>query len=153
MMVGYKMSVPAGTVVDSFAWQVPSPLGPEWDGQYLWNVSAATLRVYKLGEGTGLFEGRTTAPPSPALLSRPEPNPFVHLTRLTCNATSTRIAGVEVFDTRGRLVRHLALDSRNVLTWNGIDDAGRRAASGIHFIRLRLGDGTVEQRPVLRVRQ
>jgi len=155
--IAYKMSVPSGTVVDSFAWPVASPLGLEWDGQHLWNVSGSgsggTARVYQLGEGTGLFEGQTTATLRPALLSRPEPNPFVHLTRLTCNAGCARIVGVEVFDTRGRLVRHLVPDSRNVLTWNGIDDAGRRAGSGVHFIRLKLSDGTVEQRPVLLVRK
>jgi len=153
--IAYKMSVPAGTVVDSFAWQVSYPLGLEWDGRYLWNVSGSgsgTARVYKLGDPTAVFEGRTTAAPRPALLSRPEPNPFVHLTRLTCTATSAPIAGVEVLDTQGRLVRHLVPNRRNVLTWNGIDDAGRRAASGVHFIRLKLSDGTVEQRPVLLLR-
>ncbi len=57
-----------------------------------------------------------------------------------------------MFDARGRLVRHLVPDSRSVLTWNGIDDAGWRAASGVYFIRLKLTDGTVEQRPVLLLR-
>ena len=151
-MTGYKMSVPSGSVVDSFAWQVSYPLGLEWDGQYLWNVGGAAARVYKLGAGVGLLDSQPTVAPRTELLSRPEPNPFVHLTRLTCNAGSARVAGVEVFDTRGRLVRHLTPDSRNVLTWNGIDDAGRRAASGVHFIRLKLSDGTVEQRPVLLLR-
>jgi hypothetical protein len=155
--VAYKMSVPSGAVIDSFAWQLTYPLGLAWDGRYLWNVSGSegsggTRRVYKLGDGTGLFEGRTTAAPGPALMSRPEPNPFVQLTRLTCNVAPGRIAGIEVFDPRGRLVRRLAPDSRNVLTWNGIDDAGRRAASGVHFVRLMLSDGTVEQRTVLLLR-
>jgi len=155
--VAYKMNVPGGAVVDSFAWQLTYPLGMAWDGRYLWNVSGSegsggTRRVYKLGDGTGLFESQTTTASLPALLSRPEPNPFVHLTRLTCNASSAHVVGVEVFDTRGRLVRHLVPGSRNVLTWNGIDDAGRRAATGVHFIRLRLTDGTVEQRPVLLLR-
>jgi len=154
--VAYKMSVPSGTVVDSFNWQLTYPLGMAWDGQYLWNVSGSegsggTRRVYKLGEGTGLFEGPTTVAPRSALLSRPEPNPFTNQTRLSCNAGSASVAGVEVFDTQGRLVRHLAPDSRNVLTWDGIDDAGRQAAPGVHFFRLRLSDGTVEQRPVLLV--
>lgn len=148
----YKMSVPSGVVVDSFGWQVPSPRGLVWDGDFFWNVSSYAGRVYKLGESPGVSEGRTTVAPGSVFLSRPEPNPFVHSTRLTCNATSDRIAGVEVFDTPGRLIRHLVPDSRNVLTWNGIDDAGRRAASGVHFIRLKLSDGTVEQRPVLLLR-
>jgi flagellar hook assembly protein FlgD len=74
------------------------------------------------------------------------------LTRLTCNATPARVAGVEVFDTQGRLVRHLTPDSRNVLTWDGTDDTGRRAGSGVHFIRFKLSDGTAEQRLVLFLR-
>jgi hypothetical protein len=154
-MAAYKMSVPGGAVVDSFAWQVSYPLGLEWDGRYLWNVSgsgAGTARVYKLGDPTAVFEGRTTAAPRPALLSRPEPNPFVHLTRLTCSATSVPVAGVEVFDIQGRLVRHLTPDSRNVLTWDGTDDTGHRAGPGVHFIRFKLSDGTAEQRPVLFLR-
>jgi len=153
--IAYKLSVPGGAVVDSFAWQVSYPLGLVWDGRFLWNVSGSgtgTSRVYKLGDPTGMLDSRLTDTRSAALLSRPEPNPFVHLTRLACSVSSASVAGVEVFDTRGRLVRHLMPDSRNVLTWDGTDDAGRRAASGVHFIRLRLGDGTVEQRPVLLMR-
>jgi len=48
---------------------------------------------------------------------------------------------LQVFDVRGRLVRQLLAQPQiadvHVLSWNGLDDRGAAAGSGIFFVRLR----------------
>ncbi len=130
----YKMTVPAGTVVDSFEWQVPSPLGLVWDGSFFWNVSSSTDRVYKVGGATGVLDGGAATPARRGFLSRPEPNPFVHLTRLACDAPAGCLARAGVFDTGGRLVRTLEVNRESDLVWDGRDNAGRRLPAGTYFV-------------------
>ena len=63
---------------------------------------------------------------------------------------------VTVYDAAGRRVRTL-LDAepgragRNEVVWNGTDDAGRSAASGVYLVRLA-GDGFVQQQRVTLVK-
>lgn len=71
------------------------------------------------------------------------PNPFNPSVKIAFSGGSTREVRVDIFDTRGRLVRNL-LDTvvgsgRTVLEWNGKDDAGREAPSGIYFARVVSG--------------
>lgn len=58
-----------------------------------------------------------------------------------------------VFDVAGRRVRVLydgpAIPGRQVLAWDGRDDAGRRLASGVYFARLSLGDDACHRRLVI----
>jgi hypothetical protein len=148
----YKMNVPSGTVVDSLAWQVRNPLGLLWDGNFFWNISGFAHRVYKVGGGNDISEDRRTAAYQRSLMSPPAPNPLTRWTRISCSVPAGLSADVGVFDAGGRLIRRLALDSRGVLMWDGTDDSGRPAVSGVHLIRMRLSDGTSEQHPVLLVR-
>ena len=50
---------------------------------------------------------------------------------------------VIIVDLQGRLVRSLVAEHRpagpNSAAWNGLDDRGRRAASGVYLARLRAG--------------
>jgi len=55
---------------------------------------------------------------------------------------------LRVFDTRGRLVAERGAGARaplladDVVTWDGRDDAGRRAAAGVYWAQLRMGART-----------
>lgn len=64
------------------------------------------------------------------------------------------IASLRVFDTSGRLVRRM-FDGQAAgpvrITWNGVDDAGVTASSGVYLIRLE-ADGRVAVRKVPLVR-
>lgn len=79
--------------------------------------------------------------PSTFALSTPLPNPFTRETsiRFDVPANGGR-ATVVVYDLQGRKISTLSEGERpagrHVLTWNGNDTAGVKAAAGIYFIRL-----------------
>jgi hypothetical protein len=86
------------------------------------------------------------------------PNPFNPSTRIPfvvggdINGAETRVV-LAVYDVRGARVASLVRESRRpgtyVAYWNGTDDAGRPAASGIYFARLEVGDARIARKLVL----
>ena len=66
------------------------------------------------------------------------------------------VVGLRIVDVSGRLVRTIVRGAlrgagAHRLDWNGCDDAGRRAAPGVYFVRLDAG-GAGTARPVTIVR-
>jgi hypothetical protein len=96
----------------------------------------------------------TAADPAPRVLelSPGAPNPFVHAMSLTFGLPKDATVSVCVFDVNGRLVKRLATGAypagRHVARWDGTDEGGRAAASGIYFCRLVTATGTLERRLV-----
>jgi hypothetical protein len=62
--------------------------------------------------------------------------------------------GLKIYDISGRLVKDLtSLISHpsSIVTWNGLDEAGRKAASGVYFVKLTAdGKESVEKAVLLR---
>ena len=66
-------------------------------------------------------------------------------------ATAAADAQFVIHDSRGRVVRHFELGSvaagsyrsANAPRWDGRDDAGRRAAAGVYWARLRVDDRVI----------
>jgi hypothetical protein len=62
---------------------------------------------------------------------------------------------LQIFDLRGRLIRTLVEEHREVgrheVVWSGFDDAGSRAASGVYVARLATG-GAVSQQKIMMVK-
>lgn len=74
------------------------------------------------------------------------PNPFNPQTRITYDLAGTGRVQLEIYDLQGRRVRTL-VDAeqgagRHDEVWNGLDDAGGRAASGLYMARLTAGGVT-----------
>ena len=102
-----------------------------------------------------------SASPQPEIPERPllygnTPNPFNPRTTIRFNAgRKAGPAQLAVFDVQGRLVRTLldgtAGPGMVTCTWQGHTDAGREAASGVYFCRLRIA-GEVFTRKMLLVR-
>ncbi len=71
------------------------------------------------------------------------PNPFNPQTMIVMDLAAAENVRVEVFDVRGRLVRTLAeqvmAPGRHEIPWNGMDDSGRRVASGNYLLRMQAG--------------
>jgi subtilisin-like proprotein convertase family protein len=72
------------------------------------------------------------------------PNPFNPRTTISFELGQAGKARLDVFDTRGRLVRHLvnqgmAAGPHSVI-WDGKDSSGRAAASGTYFYRLEASE-------------
>jgi calcineurin-like phosphoesterase family protein/flagellar hook capping protein FlgD len=91
----------------------------------------------------------------PVLLSvrRPRPNPFDRQAELTFTLPRAARVHLTINDVRGRRVRELL--SQNLpagehgARWDGRDDRGRRAASGIYFATLDAGGIVIKSRLAL----
>jgi hypothetical protein len=74
------------------------------------------------------------------------PNPFSDVTSIQLDVLSAS-GGVEliIYDIAGRVVRHLEMGvtgrGRHTVSWDGTNDNGQRAASGVYFCALE-ADGT-----------
>jgi hypothetical protein len=68
------------------------------------------------------------------------PNPFGHSTRVAFDIAQGGRVRIKVYSVSGRLVQTLTDQDyppgRYVLPWQGRDDAGRRVASGVYFVRM-----------------
>jgi hypothetical protein len=96
--------------------------GGEWPG----------MRVYSVGIND--------LPHVPKLRLSASPNPFNPATTIRCLLPSPGLVSLRVYDLTGRLVRTLVyrhtVAGDYSVTWNGTDDVGRSAASGVYVVRL-----------------
>ncbi|HPF35375.1 MAG TPA: S8 family serine peptidase [Candidatus Krumholzibacteria bacterium] len=81
------------------------------------------------------------------------PNPFNPKTTIAFDLAADGPVSLEVFDTRGRLVRSL-VDGRlqagaHAVVWDGRDARGGSVASGTYLFRLRAGDVTEHRKMAL----
>ncbi|MCH5375211.1 MAG: T9SS type A sorting domain-containing protein, partial [Planctomycetes bacterium] len=92
------------------------------------------------------------SPKVTALLSA-YPNPFNPTTTIRFTLESSGHVAVRVYDAGGRLVRTLSDESmpagRHSLSWNGRDNAGRQAATGVYFVHMRAGSYEATKKIVL----
>jgi hypothetical protein len=102
---------------------------------------AKLLRDLIIYSGNGPL-GQVTAA-GPALVSslaQNHPNPFNPQTSIAFSLASRGRVQVSIYDVNGRLVRTLANEMRAAgayeLRWDGHDDGGQAAASGVYFYRL-----------------
>ena len=128
--------------------------------------AAPDLGCYERGAALPWYGPRPTAtldttgptlpsPQSAALrLSPPSPNPSLRSVSLALEAGLPSVASIKIVDTAGRSVRTIS-DSSQVPTgtqrivWDGRDDAGNAAPTGMYFVVVRSGVQTLTQRVVL----
>jgi len=79
--------------------------------------------------------------PRPFALRPAYPNPFNPKTTLGFTLPRISHVNLDIFDVRGRLVRHLVDDSFEAglheVPWNGLDDGGRSVSAGVYFSRMQ----------------
>ena len=121
-------------------------------------------RQYSGGASTGqigaIAAGGSSPPPPPpptpsgVALERPYPQPSVGSVTLEYSHALLGRVSLEIYDVRGRLVRTV-LSGRvesagpHTARWDGVDDAGRKAPSGLYVARLEAPGGKRAQRIVL----
>ncbi len=97
--------------------------------------------------------GGTDSPPG-TLFFEPAPNPFNSRTTIQFSLADGARISLRVFDLAGRNIRCL-IDSgimtpgTHSIPWNGLDEHGRPAPSGVYFARLEAGDFTANKRMAL----
>jgi hypothetical protein len=81
------------------------------------------------------------------------PNPFNASARINWQMKRGGAVDLKVYDASGRVVRTLASGQcpagSYTTVWNGADNAGRRLAHGIYFVRLATPDQTIKVKTVL----
>ncbi len=74
------------------------------------------------------------------------PNPFNHETNLTLSLPVGADVTVDIYDVVGQRLRRIELPARasglHVLSWDGRDDSGRPAGSGVYVFVVRWGSPT-----------
>jgi hypothetical protein len=87
--------------------------------------------------------------PAATSLGQNYPNPFNPKTTISFTLDRSEPVKLQVFDVRGRVVRTLVNEVRAAgayrIDWDGKDNGGRAAASGLYLYRLEAGD-FVQQR-------
>ena len=93
-------------------------------------------------------------PPATRLMGN-SPNPFNPRTSIAFELAAAGAVRLDIYDVRGRIVRHLAdrqfIAGRNEVVWDGRDNSGGETASGMYFYRLTAG-GYQETSKMLLVR-
>lgn len=90
--------------------------------------------------------------PSQARLLANVPNPFNPSTEIHFELPAASRVDLGVYDASGRLVRHLLSETRDAgphsVRWDGRDAGGRAQSSGIYFVRLNTGAGSMALRKI-----
>jgi len=121
-------------------------------------VAAGATYHYRIGvvDGDGEFYSpvvTVTLDAARTSLAQNHPNPFNPTTEIEFSIDKTGRVSLDIYDAAGHLVRRLVDGEKSAgshtATWDGRDQAGRPAASGVYFCRLHAGTDTETRRMVL----
>ncbi|HPF34832.1 MAG TPA: YCF48-related protein [Candidatus Krumholzibacteria bacterium] len=129
--------------------------GLESYGNHVWLAVGAGGVILRTTDGGGVTVGvEDQAPPATAVsvteLLPAAPNPFNPSTTLTFRLAQPGEVRLDLHGLDGRRVRTLVLGARaagpHAVRWDGRDDTGRAAPSGLYLARLITGDDVRTQR-------
>lgn len=107
------------------------------------HASTNWLYRWRIGLGTSADDGSELVIPDKFLLRTNSPNPFNAETRISYTLAYSMAIDLSVYDALGRRVTKL-VDSHqagggHTVIWNGRNNAGHKAPSGVYFLRLAAG--------------
>ena len=115
------------------------------------NIPISTIAVILFHANPLTVEVET--PGAEGRVGQPSPNPFNPATTLRFTLVRDGRLSARVFDARGKAVRALFSGHKRAgahsLAWDGRDNAGAAAASGVYHIQLNIDNRTVVKRAVL----
>jgi hypothetical protein len=103
----------------------------------------------------GVAAYRKNAVPQATMLYTPYPNPSRQFTDIRYQITDSREkCEMKIYDITGRLIADLSeqisvIGHQSSVKWNGTDQANRRVASGVYFVRLVAGDYSATKKVLL----
>jgi hypothetical protein len=119
---------------------------------------AGATYLYRIGavskEGEWYSQNLSLAiPPKPTTLYQNYPNPFNPSTNIAFYLAGPGRASLVIYDVRGSVVRTLVDEAkpagRHTALWDGKNDGGRQAASGVYCYRLVAGKTTLTKKLVV----
>jgi len=140
----------------SFMWAVPDSAS-EMNRVRVIARDAAGLAMFDDSDadfattsGSGVDDWST---PKRFALFQNTPNPFNPVTRISYTIPTASRVVLDIFDTNGRHVRRLvdvhATPDRYEVVWDGTNDGGSDAASGVYFYRLTSDGAELDRKMVL----
>jgi len=120
--------------------------------------------IFALGAAVAMPRYGMDEPPAPMVqpdvtltretgLRSIHPNPFNPQTTVAFSLSNAELVRIVIYDVRGALVRRLADQTMSAgdhnIVWDGVDDAGRPATSGIYFVRMIAGRYTDTRKIVM----
>ncbi|MCD6177135.1 MAG: T9SS type A sorting domain-containing protein, partial [Candidatus Cloacimonetes bacterium] len=129
--------------------------------EYLYEVAPTPLTTYKFYITTVNQQGMESEPseiveiqsvdvdgdliPIITKLNANYPNPFNPTTTISFSVAQTSsLVNIEIFNIKGQKVKQLINEilpaGKHDVVWNGKDDNGKQAASGVYFYRMKSGD-------------
>ncbi len=120
------------------------------------NVEAFQANIAAAGAGSGPVATVDHEKPvlAPVLaLGQNHPNPFNPSTMISFTLPRNGTVGLAIYDVTGRRVRSLVSDDldagSHVVRWDGRNEVGQRAASGMYFYKLEAGGSTLTRKMLL----
>lgn len=90
---------------------------------------------------------------SPLILMGNYPNPFNNNTTISFKSRSAQPVQIEIYNMKGQLIRTLTSDMKvsgeSNVTWNALDENGRRVAAGMYLFNIKGGKYTNSKKMVL----
>jgi hypothetical protein len=86
------------------------------------------------------------------------PNPFNPETWIPFNLAQDTLVTISIYDTKGQLIRTIALGNRTAgiyttkdkaAYWNGTDSLGEKVASGVYYYQLQAGEFRATRKMVI----
>lgn len=148
--IAWQLDGEPGQAVD-FVVRIPDP-APGTLALVIWRREASTRgqaaswNVSIGNDVTGVDDGNGTVPGiAVSGLVGAAPNPFNPRTEIIFETAGGGNCDLAIHDLRGRLVRRLVTGAmpagRHKVVWNGLDEAGKRAPSGLYVARMVSGGG------------
>jgi photosystem II stability/assembly factor-like uncharacterized protein len=109
--------------------------------------------VYRLDFVTSVAEDSDKFLPHSFMLRQNYPNPFNPSTSIEYSLRRPSVVRLDIYNVLGRKVRTLVNAQRSAgwhrTTWDGKDDAGKTASSGVYICRLKVNDTIISRKMIL----
>ncbi len=98
------------------------------------------LGLVQFFEGSVANEDYTATIPASIVRLTNSPNPFIHSTNIVCKMPNPETAELNIYNTRGQLVKTLyndtPMNTEQSFVWDGSDNLGNLCAAGIYLCKL-----------------
>jgi hypothetical protein len=125
------------------------------DEKFQWSTTYTYRVVAVKPDGSELSSraATVTTPAGQLALEQNYPNPFNPSTSIRYTLPNDTRVDIAVYDTRGKLVKRLVSGVQTAgphdMLWNGRDQAGKPASSGVYFVKLTSGKQTLTRKMLL----
>ena len=140
-LAGGESAVYAVAQIERLEFESDTALVVEWAGASQSYPAASIETIEFLWDFSSVDDPHSAAALVKALhLFQNQPNPFSPETRITFELPQAGKVELGIYSPDGRLVRTLVSGERPAgrqeVRWDGLDDAGRKASSGVYFYSL-----------------